>query len=179
MLLYSPAALVRLQPPHGAREPTARVACSGEAVQGCAKANANRIELVELENVIGDHPREGLTEGPVSAQSSASRRSPWKIVVLGVTKLGGLLRVLVSRAQPASCEGSITQVMRRSVVKARRSVELPRRSCDLTACTGDLLSKSRGDLIGASRSCRASSTRYDFWAQMVYQEGSGQVSLPR
>lgn len=46
-------------------------------------------------------------------------------MVLGVTKLGGLLRVLVSRAQPASCEGSRTQVMRRSVVKARRSVELP------------------------------------------------------
>ena len=87
---YSLAARARLQPPHGAREPTARVACSGEAVQGCAKANANRIELVELENVIGDHPREGLTEGPVSAQpsdrASASRRM---VVVLGVTKLGG------------------------------------------------------------------------------------------
>ena len=63
---YSLAARARLQPLHGAREPTARVACSGEAVQGCAKANANRIELVELENVIGDHPRAGLTEGPVS-----------------------------------------------------------------------------------------------------------------
>ena len=58
--LLSLAARARLQPPHGAREPTARVACSGEAVQGCAKANANRIELVELENVIGDHPRAGL-----------------------------------------------------------------------------------------------------------------------
>ena len=57
---YSLAARARLQPLHGAREPTARVACSGEAVQGCAKANANRIELVELENVIGDHPRAGL-----------------------------------------------------------------------------------------------------------------------
>ena len=52
MLLYSPAALVRLRAPHEDRKPTARVACSGEAVQGCAKANANRIELVELKNVI-------------------------------------------------------------------------------------------------------------------------------
>ena len=60
MLLYSPAALVRLKPPHGAREPTARVACSGEAVQGCAKANANGMELVELKNVIGDHLLAGL-----------------------------------------------------------------------------------------------------------------------
>ena len=125
---YSLAARARLQPLHGAREPTACVACSGEAVQGCAKANANRIELVELENVIGDHPREGLTEGPVSAQpsdraSAASRR----MVVLGVTKLGGLLCVLVSRAQPASCEGSRTHLMRRSVVKARsvRGVACP------------------------------------------------------
>ena len=50
----------RLQAPHGAREPTARVACSGEAVQGCAKANANGMELVELKNVIGDHLLAGL-----------------------------------------------------------------------------------------------------------------------
>ena len=57
---YSLAACARLQAPHGAREPTARVACSVEAVQGSAKANANGMELVELENVIGDHPRAGL-----------------------------------------------------------------------------------------------------------------------
>ena len=57
---YSLAARARLQAPHGAREPTARVACSGEAVQGSAKANANGMELVELKNVIGDHSRAGL-----------------------------------------------------------------------------------------------------------------------
>ena len=57
---YSLAARARLQAPHGAREPTARVACSGEAVQGCAKANANGMELVELKNVIGDHLLAGL-----------------------------------------------------------------------------------------------------------------------
>ena len=61
---YSVAARARLQAPHGAREPTARVACSGEAVQGSAKANANGMELVELENVIGAHPRAGLVGGP-------------------------------------------------------------------------------------------------------------------
>ena len=179
MLLYSPAALVRLKPPHGAREPTARVACSGEAVQGCAKANANRIELVELENVIGDHPREGLTEGPVSAQPSYRASASRRMVVLGVTKLGGLLCVLVSRAQPASCEGSRTHLMRRSVVKERRSVELPRRSCDLTTCTGGLYPKVGGDLTCSSRRRRASSPRSNFWARVVYQEGPGQVSLPR
>ena len=105
-LSYSLAARARLQPPHGAREPTARVACSGEAVQGCAKANANRIELVELENVIGDHPREGLTEGPVSAQPSARASGAWKVVALGDKKLAGPPRVPVSRLAPASCEGS-------------------------------------------------------------------------
>ena len=57
---YSLAARARLQAAHGAREPTARVACSGEAVQGCAKANANGMELVELKNVIGDHLLAGL-----------------------------------------------------------------------------------------------------------------------
>ena len=60
MLLYSLAAHVRLQAPHGAREPTARVACSDEAVQGSAKADANPTELVDLDNVIGDHRRAGL-----------------------------------------------------------------------------------------------------------------------
>ena len=29
-----------------------------------AKAGANRMELLELENVIGDHPRAGLVRGP-------------------------------------------------------------------------------------------------------------------
>ena len=57
---YSLAARARLQAAHGAREPTARVACSGEAVQGCAKANANGMELVELKNVIGDPLLAGL-----------------------------------------------------------------------------------------------------------------------
>ena len=61
---YSLAARARLQAPHGAREPTARVACSGEAVQGSAKADANAMELVDLENVIGAHPRAGLVGGP-------------------------------------------------------------------------------------------------------------------
>ena len=61
---YSLAACARLQAPHGAREPTARVACSVEAVQGSAKANANGMELVGLENVIGAHPRAGLVGGP-------------------------------------------------------------------------------------------------------------------
>ena len=68
--------------------------------------------LNEGHNVIGDHPR-----------ASGANRT----VVLGVAKLGGLLRVLVSRAQPASCEGSRTQVMRRSVMKAKsvRGVACP------------------------------------------------------
>ena len=44
---YSLAARARLQAPHGAREPTARTACSGEAVQGSAKANANGMELLD------------------------------------------------------------------------------------------------------------------------------------
>ena len=61
---YSLAARARLQAAHGAREPTARVACSVEAVQGSAKANANGMELVGLENVIGAHPRAGLVGGP-------------------------------------------------------------------------------------------------------------------
>ena len=105
---YSLAARARLQAPHGAREPTARVACSGEAVQGCAKANANRIELVELENVIGDHPREGLTEGPVSAQPSDRASASRRMVVLGVTKLGGLLRV---PGESASLHPSKAQIL--------------------------------------------------------------------
>ena len=61
---YLLAARARLQAPHGAREPTARVACSGEAVQGSAKADANAMELVDLDKVIGDHPRAGLVWGP-------------------------------------------------------------------------------------------------------------------
>ena len=61
---YSLAARARLQAPHGAREPTARIACSGGAVQGSAKANANGMELLDLENVIGAHPRAGLVGGP-------------------------------------------------------------------------------------------------------------------
>ena len=66
---YSLAARARLQAPHGAREPTARVACSGEAVQGSAKADANAMELFDLENVIGAHPRAGLVRGPCPRES--------------------------------------------------------------------------------------------------------------
>ena len=60
MLLYSLAARVRLQAPHGrAFEHKLRMR-SGEAVQCSAKANANGMELVELKNVIGDHLLAGL-----------------------------------------------------------------------------------------------------------------------
>jgi hypothetical protein len=52
------------------RKPTASVACSNEAVQSSAKAGANRMELLELENVIGDHPRAGLVRGSRSRASS-------------------------------------------------------------------------------------------------------------
>ena len=64
MLLYSQAALVRFRAPCGPRKPTARVACSDEAVQGSAKADANAMELVDLDKVIGGHPRAGLVWGP-------------------------------------------------------------------------------------------------------------------
>ena len=38
--------------------------CSDEAVQGPAKADANAMELVDLDKVIGDRPRAGLVWGP-------------------------------------------------------------------------------------------------------------------
>ena len=44
---------------------------SGEAVQRSAKANANGMELVDLENVIGTIHAQGLTEGPFLAKPSA------------------------------------------------------------------------------------------------------------
>ena len=79
---------------------------SGEAVQCSAKANANGMELVDLENVIGTIHAQGLTEGPFLAKPSARASGAWKVVVLGDKKLAGPPRVPVSRLAPASCEGS-------------------------------------------------------------------------
>ena len=47
------------------------------ATQGSAKAGANRMELLELENVIGHHPRAGLDEGPFLAQRFAQSQWSW------------------------------------------------------------------------------------------------------
>ena len=79
---------------------------SSEAVQCSAKANANGMELVDLENVIGTIHAQGLTEGPVSAQPSARASGAWKVVALGDKKLAGPPRVPVSRLAPAWSEGS-------------------------------------------------------------------------
>ena len=107
--------------PHGDRKPTASVACSDEAVQGSAKAGANRMELLELENVIGDHPRAGLVRGSRSRASSPQSHG---------SKEKGSPRVGEVRAACRRAGKSVVTLSRSSLLTLSRS-----RTC--SKCRGD------------------------------------------
>ena len=115
------AALQSLLRSHGDRKPTASVACSDEAVQGSAKAGANRMELLELENVIGDHPRAGLVRGRRSRASSPHSHG---------SKEKGSPRVGEVRAACRRAGKSVVTLSRSSLLTLSRS-----RTC--SKCRGD------------------------------------------
>ena len=89
----------------------------------------------------------------------STRRACRKMVVLGVTKLAGTLRVAGESSSACLVRRARSYLMRLPVVKARAVREVAPPFCDLTTGTDDLFPKSGGDMTCSSRRCRASPPR--------------------
>ena len=122
---------------------------------------------------------QGLYEGPALGNPSARASAAKKMVILGGTNAAGRRRVPGEMQSEMQSEMQKAHLTLLPAVKAKAVREVAPPFCDLTTGTDDLFPKSGGDMTCSSRRCRASPPRSNLWATMVYQEGFGQVSLPR